>query len=162
MARTAVLVLLGLFSLSLAELIDLNSYTFSATLSSEIGQGDDYQLYWNINRTGDPLTSTVSFAVRVRTTGWVGLGVSPTGGMAGSDVVIGWVNDQGDHFLHVRTRTSTRVTSLFRAKRPARNGRDVEYVYVYSLIYVVSWFQRDQPYVKSYTLPCPPGNIDIP
>ena len=102
MART-VLVLLGLFSLSLANHIDLNSYTFSASLSSEIGQGDDYQLYWNINRTGDPTTSIISFAVRVRTTGWVGLGVSPTGDMTGSDVVIGWVNE-GDLFLHVRLR----------------------------------------------------------
>ena len=113
MARTTVhaLVLLVLFSLAIAadhnfsnytfSNYTFSNYTFSATPSNEIGQGDTYQLYWNIDRTGDPLTSTISFAVRVRTTGWVGLGISPTGDMTGSDVVIGWVNDQGDYFMKV-------------------------------------------------------------
>ncbi len=44
---------------------------------------------------------SIRFAVNVSTTGWVGLGLSPTGGMPSSDIVIGWVNDEGQAFLNV-------------------------------------------------------------
>ena len=67
------------------------NYTFSATLD------ESYQLYWNY----DLNEGSISFAVRVRTEGWVGFGVSPNGQMPGSDVVIGWVDDQGATFFHV-------------------------------------------------------------
>lgn len=46
-----------------------------------------YELYWSV--TGDRIT----FAVRVQTTGWVGFGISPTGLMLDSDVVMGFVDD---------------------------------------------------------------------
>ena len=56
---------------------------------------DRYTLYW----TYDPVAEEVSFAVFVQTTGWIGFGLSPTGQMPGSDVVIGWVDDGGrSHF----------------------------------------------------------------
>ncbi|XP_065897525.1 putative DBH-like monooxygenase protein 2 isoform X2 [Dysidea avara] len=48
-------------------------------------------------------------AVRVQTTGWIGLGFSPNGQMPGSDVVIGWVDNTGKRFLQDRfafTRTT--------------------------------------------------------
>ena len=50
---------------------------------------NSYTLYWN------PPTEDgeICFAVTVRTTGWVGLGFSPNGGMSNSDVVMGWVKD---------------------------------------------------------------------
>ena len=38
---------------------------------------------------------------KVATTGWIGLGFSPTGFMPNSDVVIGWVKN-GDGYLSVR------------------------------------------------------------
>ena len=78
---------LALFSFALAAEDDISSkYSYSAIVSNEIGRGDDYQLYWSVDKEKE----TISFAVRVRTTGWVGLGISPTGDMVNSDVVIGW------------------------------------------------------------------------
>ena len=70
------------------------THRFSATLDPN-GQ---YQLYWNYNLTA----GTISFAVRVQTTGWVGFGLSPNGQMPGSDVVIGWVDSNGGVHFHVR------------------------------------------------------------
>ena len=46
-----------------------------------------YDLYWNATDT------TIVFAVRVETEGWVGFGISPNGLMIDSDVVMGFVND---------------------------------------------------------------------
>ena len=67
------------------------SYRFSRQLHSR------YTLYWNFNTSA----RTIQFAVRVQTTGWVGFGLSPNGQMPGSDVVIGWVNQQGEVVFHV-------------------------------------------------------------
>ena len=50
-----------------------------------------YELYWDV----DEPSGNLSLAVRVNTTGWVGFGVSPNGGMPNSDVVMGWVEDDG-------------------------------------------------------------------
>ena len=94
-------VFLALFSFALAAEDDISSkYSFSAIVSNEIGRGDDYQLYWSVDKEKE----TISFAVRVRTTGWVGLGISPTGDMVNSDVVIGWVTDSGEAMLHASLR----------------------------------------------------------
>ena len=72
---------------------DLSStYSFNASLH------DDYTLYWTFNN--DALN--IRFAVRVRTTGWVGFGLSPNGQMPQSDVVIGWVNSSGGIGFDVR------------------------------------------------------------
>ena len=54
----------------------------------------DYTLYW----TFDNDAGNITFAVRVRTTGWVGFGLSPNGQMPQSDVVIGWIDGAGNHF----------------------------------------------------------------
>ena len=72
------------------------TYRFSATLDPN-GQ---YEVYWNYNLTA----GTISFAVRVQTTGWVGFGLSPNGQMPGSDVVIGWVDCNGGMHFHARKR----------------------------------------------------------
>ena len=66
-------------------------YSFNATLRQ-----DYYQLYWSFNQT------TISFAVKVRTTGWVGLGISPNGSASGSDVAVGWIDDSGNSNFYVR------------------------------------------------------------
>ncbi len=65
-------------------------YRFFATLD----QDGMYQLFWSF----DLDAGTISFAVRVKTTGWVGFGLSPNGQMPGSDVIIGWVDDEGVEF----------------------------------------------------------------
>ena len=75
---------------------DLSSYKFKATLSTE-AEGGLYELYWNFDNDAE----TISFAVRVKTSGWVGFGLSPNGQMPDSDVVIGWVTADGDTIFHV-------------------------------------------------------------
>ena len=75
--------------------IDLSSYPLSAVLRDR--DSEVYTLHWGF----DVEAQTIRFAVNVSTTGWVGLGLSPTGGMPNSDVVIGWVNQGGQAFLQV-------------------------------------------------------------
>jgi hypothetical protein len=77
-----------------------NTYENCKVLSS-----NNYELYW----TYVPANSEIRFAVRVRATGWVGLGISPNGGMKDSDMAIGWVNSGGmavlnDHYAVERSR----------------------------------------------------------
>ncbi len=85
--------LLALFVPAVLSAIDLSSYPLSADL-----RPGNYRVHWGFNVEA----KTIRFAVNVSTTGWVGLGLSPTGGMTNSDIVIGWVNDQGVAFLDVR------------------------------------------------------------
>lgn len=68
-------------------------YPFNATLKEGY-----YYLYWNFSTAGE----NIQFAVRANTTGWVGFGISPSGQMIGSDVVIGWIDDQNTGQFHVR------------------------------------------------------------
>ena len=56
-----------------------------------------YELYWNYTEG----TSRLDIAVRVKTTGWVGLGVSEKGSMVNSDLVVGWVTNEGVTVLQV-------------------------------------------------------------
>ena len=67
------------------------AYHFSAILD------DGYTLHWNF----DLEHQTVGFAVNVSTTDWVGFGLSPNGQMPQSDVVIGWVDNDGNTHFHV-------------------------------------------------------------
>ncbi|XP_067141855.1 DBH-like monooxygenase protein 1 [Centruroides vittatus] len=48
---------------------------------------DNYEIWWSTDE------DSITFQVEVATRGWVGLGISPNGGMEGSDVVIGWINN---------------------------------------------------------------------
>ena len=67
-------------------------YSFKSVLHNK--DRNTYILHWKFSTEDE----TITFAVNVSTTGWVGFGLSPNGGMAGSDVVIGWVKDQQAHF----------------------------------------------------------------
>ena len=69
-------------------------YAFSTTLYDR--DGDTYVLHWNFSTA----ERTIAFAVNVSTTGWVGFGISPNGGMTNSDVVMGWVRSERA-YLHV-------------------------------------------------------------
>ena len=96
MKATAQLLLL-VYWLGLAWCVqDLSSYPFKATLNTA-ENGGLYELYWNFDNDAE----NISFAVRVQTTGWVGFGLSPNGQMPNSDVVIGWVTDDGETVFHV-------------------------------------------------------------
>ena len=45
--------------------------------------------------------STLQIALLVQTTGWIGLGFSPNGRLPGSDIMVGWVDEDGTIFLQV-------------------------------------------------------------
>ena len=83
------------------------TYPFKTTLNTE-DNGGLYELYW----TFDNAAETISFAVRVQTTGWVGFGLSPNGQMPNSDVIIGWV-DNGQTFFHVSSCSACITIILF-------------------------------------------------
>ena len=87
------------FAASAHNLSDI--YPFKSTLNTKV-EGL-YELYW----TFDNDAQTISFAVRVQTTGWVGFGISPNGQMPNSDVIVGWVTDDGQAMFHVS------ITALF-------------------------------------------------
>ena len=91
-----ILLFSALFSLGCCQ-TNLNVYPFSAVLKADGSGNPLYTLYWNFSSAEE----TITFAVNVSTNGWVGFGISPNGGMTNSDVVIGWVNDDGEVFFHV-------------------------------------------------------------
>lgn len=67
-------------------------WAHSATLSP------DFRLLWSLG----PGPQDITFELQVRTLGYVGFGFSPDGRMAGSDIVVGWV-DQGQVYFQVST-----------------------------------------------------------
>ena len=91
MASRLLFVFFSVLAVCLAQEISQN-YRFSAQLD-----GEDYVLYWNFNYE----ERSIQFAVRVKTTGWIGFGLSPSGQMPQSDVVIGWVDNNGRTVLQV-------------------------------------------------------------
>ena len=48
-----------------------------------------YYIYWNFTQT------SITGEVHVKTSGWVGFGLSPDGGMLNSDVFVGWITSDG-------------------------------------------------------------------
>ena len=93
----SLLLFVVLTSFSCCNSVDLAAYPFSSVLNADSIGTPLYTLYWNFSTS----EQTINFAVRVQTNGWVGFGISPNGGMINSDVVIGWVNDQGNAYLNV-------------------------------------------------------------
>ena len=51
-----------------------------------------YTLYWKFD------DDSVTFEIHVESLGYVGFGISPNGGMTGSDVIIAWVQDDQTWF----------------------------------------------------------------
>ena len=68
-------------------------YTYNVQLDNE----GRYTMFYDY----DTDLGILRIAVLVQTTGWVGLGISPNGQMPGSDVVMGWVDNNGRGFLQV-------------------------------------------------------------
>ncbi|XP_070564696.1 DBH-like monooxygenase protein 1 homolog [Ptychodera flava] len=64
----------------------LDDYTHNAVLDAD----ENFHVYWKFDK------EKIIFEINVRTTGWVGFGFSPNGGMPGSDIVIGWVLKDGN------------------------------------------------------------------
>ena len=71
---------------------------------------------------------TITFAVRVQTTGWVGFGLSPNGQMPNSDVVIGWVKGEESYFdVSCQLRANTIHIQLIRIDPAWRGGDDASF-----------------------------------
>ncbi|CAI5509079.1 unnamed protein product [Closterium sp. Naga37s-1] len=67
-----------------AALPELSSYSSMALLDPR------FELYWSTN-TSD---ATIHIAVRAQTAGWLAIGLSESGGMFGSDVMVAWVAER--------------------------------------------------------------------
>ncbi len=61
------------------------------------GDEENYVVDWWINYDA----KSVEFQVFVNTSGWIGFGLSPTGGMTGADIVIGGVYENGTSYFSV-------------------------------------------------------------
>lgn len=69
---------------------DPSQYSKSESLDDQ----GKFVLHWTVNLNSTTNNGVVNFAAEVATNGWIGLGISPSGSMIGSDSMIGWVNDQ--------------------------------------------------------------------
>jgi len=49
--------------------------------------------------------TSVSIFFQVQTRGYIGLGFSPSGGMKGADIIIGWIDEGGKPYISVRLST---------------------------------------------------------
>ncbi|KAI8484201.1 hypothetical protein Bbelb_379860 [Branchiostoma belcheri] len=61
------------------------------THHASLDEDGKFLLFWKFDE------EKIELEARVQTTGWVGLGLSPNGGMPGSDIAIGWVKDGTAH-----------------------------------------------------------------
>ncbi|CAF1026501.1 unnamed protein product [Rotaria sp. Silwood1] len=69
------------------------TYKHSTELQANVAD-----LWWTI----DDAEREILFEMHVKTTGWIALGISPAGGMTGSDIGVGWVDRAGT--LHFQDR----------------------------------------------------------
>ena len=91
-----IIVLLAVAKLSLVFTSNLEGeYDHSAWLEPN----EIYKLYWSVNHAD----KSIKFAAEVKTTGWVGFGISKglTRNMIGADIAIGWVDSAGKGFIKV-------------------------------------------------------------
>ncbi|CAH1243297.1 MOXD1 [Branchiostoma lanceolatum] len=61
------------------------------THHESLDEEEKFHLFWKFD------DEKIEFEAHVQTTGWFGMGLSPNGGMPGSDIVIGWVKDGKAH-----------------------------------------------------------------
>lgn len=74
------------------------SFVYSAPTPTEkysnqmiLKDPDLFILYWNYNE------NDITLETHAKTNGWSAIGLSPTGGMHGSDVVVSWINSNGSY-----------------------------------------------------------------
>lgn len=76
-------------------------YTHHAVMDPE----SKYHLYWRVDHDREKIT----FWLEVQTKGWIGLGISPNGGMSGADIALGWVSEDGKVYFQDRYATGESV-----------------------------------------------------
>ncbi|XP_066270877.1 DBH-like monooxygenase protein 1 homolog [Branchiostoma lanceolatum] len=67
--------------------VRVDGFTHHEALDEE----EKFHLFWKFD------DEKIEFEAHVQTTGWFGIGLSPNGGMPGSDIAIGWVKDGKAH-----------------------------------------------------------------
>lgn len=77
---------------------------FSVQFSAALQLSPEYVLNWEYDQPQE----TIYFEAVVATKGFVGLGLSPTGGMTGADIVVGGVADDGTPYFLVVLMISLR------------------------------------------------------
>lgn len=86
-----------------------------------------YRVYWNVTETN------LTAEVHVRTKSWIGFGFSPSGGMIGSNVVIGYIMPNGSVHFSERHITVPSVSGITLTRNQTAHllahGRLNEYVY---------------------------------
>ena len=102
MAQLTVLIIFSVFinfafcdDIITAKPVPTESYRHSLSLD----EMENYYLFWTFDE------DFITFEVHVKTQGWVGFGMSSTGGMKGADIVVGWVKN-GQAQLHVSLNES--------------------------------------------------------
>lgn len=75
-----------------------SSLTLYTTYENQIEvESHNLSIWWNV----DEIKKEIVFEYHVKTTGWIGLGVSPGGGMINADIAIGWIDEKGNIHLKV-------------------------------------------------------------
>lgn len=81
---------------SVLSVLCLVNYSECARWAHSAYLSPDYRLLWSLG----PGPQDITFELQVRTLGYVGFGFSKDGRMAGSDMVVGWV-DHGQVYFQV-------------------------------------------------------------
>jgi hypothetical protein len=93
-----IFILLSIYSV-FCECLDENTiFVNTAELS-----GANYKLDWNYTDTD------IIFRATARTTGWVGFGLSPNGGMRNSDLILSWTANGVNQFRDAHTENENSV-----------------------------------------------------
>ncbi|XP_061098639.1 DBH-like monooxygenase protein 2 homolog [Conger conger] len=82
-------------SIFLILMLRLGAQSNDLTFTEHLGHGENVTLRWGF----DQLQNEITFELTVKTMGWVGLGFSPNGRMAGADIVIGGVAPNGSTYF---------------------------------------------------------------
>eukprot|EP01084_Bolivina_argentea_P257138 433156_1 len=80
-------------------------FSFHTSMSGSDGK---YQVYWNVNED----LCVLEMGLMVETNGWIGIGISSSGSMKHSDIVMGWIAD-GEYILQHRYGTGFVTPELF-------------------------------------------------
>lgn len=60
---------------------------------SHIIEDDVFEVYWTVSE------ERIYMGLKAKTTGWLSLGLDPSDGMMGADMIFGWVDGSGDAFM---------------------------------------------------------------
>eukprot|EP01084_Bolivina_argentea_P000562 1057_1 len=73
-----------------------------------LNEAHEYRLYWTVLND-----EYIEIGLEAESTGWVGFGVSDDGQMINADMVLGWIDENGETYLQRRHTTNVRTTPTF-------------------------------------------------